>query len=126
MCSPIFVIELLRDIVADKPIVDVFNNTLTELSEKSILPGYWIKNLMRPVFVMLLYLCAEKEGDFALHYLACKLTLPHFSGSTLEICKKWSCWPKVTGEIAQHTTQLVSRRKAFGSFNEWVLERDLE
>lgn len=33
-----FVIELLRDIIGDSPIVNVFNSKLTELSEKSILP----------------------------------------------------------------------------------------
>ena len=71
-------IELLHDIIADSPTVEVFNNKLAELSEKSMLADHWIKNLIRTIFIMLMYLRAEREGDFALHYLTCKLILPYF------------------------------------------------
>ena len=79
LCALRFVaIEILRHIILDSPIVDVFNNKLNELSGKSILADHWIKNLIRAVFIMLMYLCAERESDFALHCLTCKLMLPYF------------------------------------------------
>ena len=47
-------------------------------------------------------------------------------GFTLELCKRWNCLRKVSGKIAQHTTQLVSRGKECSSFTRWVMEQDLK
>ena len=38
----------------------------------------WLKNLIRPVFLMMLFIRAEREGDFPLHIYACKEMLPYF------------------------------------------------
>ena len=72
------VIELMRSIIANSPTVDVFNSKLTKLSKKNILADHWIKNRIRPVFMILMHLRAEREGDFALCHLKCKLMLPYF------------------------------------------------
>ena len=56
-----FMIELLRDIISDFPIVDVFNNNLTEPSKKRIFADHLIKNLIRPAFIMLMYLRDERD-----------------------------------------------------------------
>ena len=54
-------IELLRDIILDFPTVDVFNNNLTEPSKKSIFADRLIKNLIRSLFIMLMYLRDERD-----------------------------------------------------------------
>ena len=69
---------MLRDIIANSPTIDVFNNKLNEISEKRILANHWIKSLIRPAFTMLRHLRAEREDDFALDYLTRKLMLPYF------------------------------------------------
>ena len=56
-----FMIELLRGIILDFPTVDVFNNNLTEPSKKSIFADRLIKNLIRSVFIMLMYLRDERD-----------------------------------------------------------------
>ena len=48
---------------------------LDGLSAQSLLAEHWIKNLIHPVLIMIIYVGAEREGDFALHYYACKKML---------------------------------------------------
>ena len=57
------VIELLRTLVGKNTSQDDFTTTLQELSTNSKLAEHWIQNLIYPVFLMLMYVGAEREGD---------------------------------------------------------------
>ena len=48
------------------------------VSEKSRLAKHWVDNLIRPVLLILLYIRAEIEGEFALHPYVCNQMLPYF------------------------------------------------
>lgn len=39
---------------------------------------HWVKNLIKPVVLILLYVRAERERQFALHLYACKEMPPYF------------------------------------------------
>ena len=39
---------------------------------------HWINNLIRPVFLMMLFVRAEQEGEFPLHLYACRQMIPYF------------------------------------------------
>ena len=49
-----------------------------DVSAKSNLAEHWVCNLIKPVLLMMLYVRAEREGEFALHLDACKRMLPYF------------------------------------------------
>ena len=63
------VIELLREYIDFKNITSYseLSKMLDELSSKSFLAEKWIENLIKPVFIMMMYLKAEREEDFGLH-----------------------------------------------------------
>ena len=46
--------------------------------QKSNLAQHWVRDLIKPVLLMMLYVRGEIEGEFALHLDACKMMLPHF------------------------------------------------
>ena len=74
----IVVIELLRNIIkADTTQGDMIS-TFQTLSKKSILAKHWIDNLIYPVFLMMMYVRAEREGEFGLHLYCCKKMIPYF------------------------------------------------
>ena len=39
---------------------------------------HWIDNLIRPVFLMMLFVGAEREGEFPLHLYACHQMISYF------------------------------------------------
>ena len=72
------VLELIRDLIGEVTSYKEFHQLLDDLSEKSLLAKHWIKNLVKPVLIMMLFVRAEREGDFLLHYYACKQMMPYF------------------------------------------------
>ena len=71
-------LELLRGFIDEQHSYESFVAFLNELSERSRLAEHWIKNLINPVLLMMLYTRAEREGEFALHLYACREMLPYF------------------------------------------------
>ena len=53
-------------------------SVLESLSQKSNLVEHWIENLIKPVLLMMMFVKAEREGDFTLHLLCCKMMIPYF------------------------------------------------
>ena len=70
--------ELLRDLVDENMTEEDLVKALDDLSEKSMLAEHWIKNLIDPVFLMMKYLRAEREGEFGLHLYCCQKMIPYF------------------------------------------------
>ena len=74
----IVVIELLRSIMNNHTTEDQFYSTLNDLVRKSKLAKHWIQNLIDPVFLMMMYVRAERESDIGLHLYACRKMIPYF------------------------------------------------
>ena len=75
--------ELLRDIVVQghlKSYNDLMT-TLEDLAKRSRTTKMWVDNLIKPVLIMMLYVLAEREGDWPLHLEAVKLMMPYFFAS---------------------------------------------
>ena len=72
--------EILRDHIDLENITchDNLINALESLSEKSNLAEHWIENLIKPVLLMMAFVKAEREGDFALHLYCCRMMMPYF------------------------------------------------
>ena len=69
--------ELLRTLINE----DTTQNMATilqDISNKSRLAEHWIRNLIRPVLLIMMYVRAEWEGEFGLHLYACKEMIPYF------------------------------------------------
>ena len=56
------VIELLRGHVERMSSYDELELWFSQLCKKSVLAEHWFKNLIKPLFLMLLYVRAEREG----------------------------------------------------------------
>ena len=74
----IVVIELLRSIMNNHTTKDQFYSTLNDLARQSKLAKHWIQNLIEPVFLMMMYVRAERESDIGLHLYACRKMIPYF------------------------------------------------
>ena len=72
------VIELLKGNIGDLHSYNELVEWLDKLCSQSLLSEHWIKNLIKPVLLMLLYSRAEREGEFALHLYACKKMMVYF------------------------------------------------
>ena len=72
------VLELLRGFVEEMYKYDDLLLFLDAVSEKSRLAKHWVDNLIKPVLLILLYIRAEREGEFALHLYVCNQMLPYF------------------------------------------------
>ena len=51
---------------------------LNDLGGRSRLAEHWINNLIKPVLIMMMYVRAEHEGEFALHLHAGELMMPNY------------------------------------------------
>ena len=71
-------IELLRMFINEDTTYDDLTKIIRSLSEKSSLAEHWIKNLIYPAFLMLMYVRTEREGEFGLHLYTCKKMIPYF------------------------------------------------
>ena len=50
----------------------------------------WADCFIKPVFIMMLYVRAEREGDWPLHLVAVKQMLPYFGAFLSELRPIWS------------------------------------
>ena len=51
---------------------------LQNISETSRTAKLWVENIVRLVFLMMQFVRAEREGDWALHLLVVKGMMPYF------------------------------------------------
>ena len=70
--------ELLRDLVNENTTQEDMSKSLKDLSDRSMLAEHWITSLIEPVFLMMKYVRAEREGEFGLHLYCCHEMIPYF------------------------------------------------
>lgn len=75
--------ELLRDIVGQGQLKchDDLMAVLDDLADRSRTAKTWVDIFIKPVLIMMVYVRAEREGDWSLHLQAVKLMLPYFFAS---------------------------------------------
>ena len=74
----IVIVELLRTLIDKDTTREDMTSTFQTLSDTSQLAKHWIKNLIYPVFLMMMYIRAEREAEFGLHLYCCKKMIPYF------------------------------------------------
>ena len=79
MCALRFaVMELLKGSIDDVYSYEDLEKKMEDLIGKSMIAEHWINNLIRPVFLMMMFVRAEREGEFPLHLYACHQMIPYF------------------------------------------------
>lgn len=75
--------ELLKKVVRKGQLKqhDDFITVLEDLAPKSRTAKMWVDVFIKPVLTMMLYVRAEREGDWLLHLQAVKLMTPYFFAS---------------------------------------------
>ena len=68
----VVVTELLRTLIGEETAQNNMTTILQDLSNKIQIAERWIRNLICPVLLMIIYVRAEREGEFGLH-LVCML-----------------------------------------------------
>ena len=74
----IVVQELLRDILSKVDTYERMIKVLETNASQSKTTPWWVENLVKPIFIMMLFVRAEREGDWPLHLWAVKKMLPYF------------------------------------------------
>ena len=54
---------------------------LEDLASHSRTTKLWVENLIKPVFIMMLFIRAEREADWPLHLLSTKMMMPYYFAS---------------------------------------------
>lgn len=101
--------EILRGTLAQSILMKNFlMNELSTKAEASRTANYhWVNNLILPVFLMMIFVRGEREGDWALHLWAVNEMLPYFFASGHIIyCARYGMvylrsMEKVNGEILE-------------------------
>ena len=66
-CALIFIVlELMRGFADDLTSFDELQEKLDSICQENILAEHWVKNLIRSVFLMMLFIRTEREGEFTL------------------------------------------------------------
>ena len=70
--------ELLRDDIQELLDSDELSSFIDDVSKRSATAKHWINNLIKPIFICLLFVRAEREGGWLLHLTSVKEMLPYF------------------------------------------------
>ena len=70
--------EVLRPTIGQLNTHDELMNCLEEKATQSSTARLWFENLVKPVFIMMIFVRAEREGDWPLHLWAVREMLPYF------------------------------------------------
>lgn len=76
--------ELLRKVLQENPYMSTYDELeiwLKDAADKSRTAKLWTEMLIKPVFIMMLYIRAERESDWPLHLDAVQQMLPYFFAS---------------------------------------------
>ena len=74
----IVVEELLRDILSKVDTYESMMEVLETKASQSKTTQWWVENLVKPIFIMMLFVRAEREVDWPLHLWAVKEMIPYF------------------------------------------------
>ena len=72
------VMELLKGFIDDVYSYQDLEKRIEYVAQKSMIDEHWINNLIRPVFLMMLFVRTEREGEFPLHLYACCQMILYF------------------------------------------------
>ena len=72
--------ELLRPVFDTEDLTSYrdLETVLEDLARENRTAKDWVDCLIRPVFIMMVYVRAEREADWSLHILALKFMMPYF------------------------------------------------
>ena len=70
--------ELLRNVIKDMSDSTDLSSYLEEVSKRSLTAKHWIDNLVKPLFLCLQFIRAEREGEWLLHLSAVRDMIPYF------------------------------------------------
>ena len=70
--------ELLKGFIDDVYSYEYLEKAMEYLAKMSMIAKHWINNLIRPDFLRMLFVRAEREGEFLLHLYACRQMIPYF------------------------------------------------
>jgi hypothetical protein len=73
--------EILRDTLS---LVDLYHELLDKLfkmTEASRISKHWVNNLILPIFLIMIFVQTEREGDWPLHLWAVDKMITYFSAS---------------------------------------------
>ena len=72
------VVELLHGFIDDTFCREDLDQFLKEVASKSVLAEHWVNKLIKPVFLMILYIHTERKREFRLYLYACNQMMPYF------------------------------------------------
>ena len=99
--------EILRghinDIFCFKDLISYLENA----SSKSITSKHWVENLIKPVLLMVQFIRADREGEWALHLHAYKEMIPYFFAANHTNYARYGlyyqrCMEKLPPDILKH------------------------
>ena len=74
--------ELLSSIIVTSEDYEQLMSILNDKANKSRTAKLWTDNLIKPVFLMMIFVRAEREADWPLHLWAVEEMLPYFFASS--------------------------------------------
>ena len=87
------VMELLKGLIDDVYSYEDLEKRMEYLAQKCMIAEHWINNLIRPVFLMMLFVRTEREGEFPLHlYACCQMIIYFFAAGHVNHARYGLCY----------------------------------
>ena len=85
--------EILRELFTDYRFesAEELMRALEQVSTESRTAKLWIDNLLKPVFLMMTYVKAEREGDWLLHLATFKKMMPYYFAGAMSTMQDMGC-----------------------------------
>ena len=86
--------EILRQVMQSTPVSckKEFMKVLEDLAGRCKTTKLWVDMLIKPVFIVVMFIMAEREGDWLRHLEAFSLMMPYRSCS---LCTAWLILPPI-------------------------------
>ena len=91
------VVKLLHAFVDGMVCHEDLDQFLKEVISKPMLDEHWVNNLIKPVFLMMLYIRAVQVGEFGWHLHTCKQMISYFfAAGHVNSARYGLCYVKTT------------------------------
>ena len=105
------VMELLKGFIDDVYFFEDLEKIMEFLAQNSMIAEHWINNLIRPVLLMMLFVRAEREGEFPLHLYACHQMIPYFfAAGHINYARYGLCYLLTMSGLPPTITDVFERR----------------
>ena len=122
----IVVEQVLHQILYEVNTFDELMQELKARASKSRTATHWVENLILSVLLMLIFIRAEREGEWALHLWAVNEIIQYFFAAGHIHCQIWPNLPQINAKAAWGNPRKISEGRTCPTPQTSTVEQDMD